>query len=72
MYDAYLHHQSDMRGIAKDYVRSGQFGFDCVTSIPIGWLEHSQRVRLCIGHEFKDPEMDVFLIPPDPGQETGE
>ena len=33
-----------LRGVAADYLRSGQLAFDLVTSIPIAWFEYSQRV----------------------------
>ena len=57
-YGEYL---ADLKSIAKDYIRSGQLAFDILTSIPIGWLEFSQRRKLCDGRVFKDPSMDSYL-----------
>jgi hypothetical protein len=50
--------------IAYDYVWSGQLAFDCLTSIPIGWIEYSQRSTLCVGHSFKNPQMDAYYVQP--------
>ena len=61
------HYLGSLQEIAEDYIMSGQLAFDCVTSLPIGWLEHSQRITLCEGKLFKDPGMDSYNVDPEGG-----
>ncbi len=55
-----------IRDVARDYVMSGQFFFDCLTSIPIAWFEQTQRLAMCPS----SGDVDISAQPPDSSESS--